>query len=99
MHETDAHLTSDLREMKPRGGVIGGRAIPPPAVEHDDEGDGGEERRGDGDAAPRDRRGNHGVNHITRRVRDTSQRTLSGCTALVIFTACESQIWAGSACS
>ena len=97
MHERDASLGRDVREMKSRGGGIDAGAIRA-TVQDDNERDGGQERRAHDDAAQRNSRGNHGVNHITRRVRDTSRRTLSGRKARVIFTACERETCAGSDC-
>src|SRR5204863_695426 len=60
MHERDADLGGDVREMKPRSSGSNARVISA-TVEHDDEGDGGQERRAHDDAALE--RGAHGVNH------------------------------------
>src|SRR5438128_8704406 len=60
MHERDADLGGDVRETKPWSSGSNARAISA-TVEHDDEGDGGHERRAHDDAALE--QGGHGVNH------------------------------------
>src|SRR5437867_958470 len=69
MHEVDARLGRDVREVKLHGdgGIAGAGRAP---VQDDHERDGGQERRAKGDATLE--QGSHGVNHTTRRVGETS---------------------------
>src|SRR6266513_1620071 len=93
MHEVDAHLGGDVGQVELGNRGIAAGALPA-AVQNEHEDDGGQKRRGDGDATPRGGRGNHGVKVIHLSARSAPvifppvQTRNLGSVALLLVTAC-----------